>query len=190
MTFSNSVTYEYKTSSGPQNTISSELGNKLRSSVFSIDLPLYYTYRIATKAGQFNPYLGVNVRTIAGFVQENGYSGRSADVEYQGNTYYSDYEYSFGLSRVAPIIQPTLGVSFAKYLKNGARIKYSLDYKLFMDAFSYVSLDYDHTFKLKGGYVLTPDGPEPVDFIPVDFTVDNLKVNMSRFSAGISYSFK
>lgn len=192
MAFSNSVNYEYSVSYGSQKSIHDNLGRGLRSSVFSIDLPLYYTYRIGSGIGDFNPYIGVNVRTIAGLVYQKGYIGRTSEIEYNGGEYFSEYSFQFNLSRVAPMIQPTLGVAFVRELKNGAHLNYSIDYKLFLaDAFSSVHVSYENTFRQKGGYLLTPDGQmEPVESFPVDMAKDDLRVNMSRFSFGISYSFK
>src|SRR5690606_32243 len=112
-----------------------------------------------------------------------GYIGRTSEIEYNGGEYFSEYSYQFNLSRVAPMIQPTLGIAFVRKLKNGAHLNYSIDYKLFLaNAFSYVSVSYENTFNQKGGYLLTPDGQmEPVESFPVDMTRDYLKVNMSRF---------
>ena len=189
MTFSETVKYQY-TVPGSLELLYVPLGEGSRSSVFSIDLPLYYTYRIQSAIGEFNPYVGVNVRTIAGLVHQEGHYSQT-EVIYP-HEYFSEYRYEFNLSRVAPIIQPTLGISFVRELKNGARINYSFDYKLFLtDAFSYVRVSYDNTFKQKGGYLITPEGDlEPVDSYPIDWTYDDLKLNMSRFSLGVSYSFR
>lgn len=189
MTFSESVDYEYNSPSSLK-PVTNHLSEGSRSSVFSIDLPLYYTYRIRSGIGEINPYVGINVRTIAGLVYEEGYNAQTEVIS--PYDYFSEYSYEFGLSRVAPIIQPTLGLSFVKKLKNGTRINYCIDYKLFLvDAFSYVRVSYEHTFKQQGGYLITPEGDlEPVDSYPLDWTYDDLKVNMSRLSIGVSYSFK
>lgn len=191
MGFSPAVTYEYGLPSSNE-SLSDNLSQLSRTSVISLDLPLYYTYRIKSGIGEFNPYLGVNVRTVAGLIDQVGYVGQTDDMIYKGVEYFSTYDYEFDLSRVAPILQPTLGLSFTRALKNGARINYSIDYKLFLDnAFSYVTVKCENTFNQRGGYLITPGGGvEPVESIPVDVTTDNLKVNMSRFSAGVSYSFK
>lgn len=190
MTFTNSVNYEYKKNGGPQpESIQDNLGKGFRSNVISIDLPIYYTYRLNSKIGAFSPYFGVNVRTVAALINQEGYTGLTTDIDYQGQVYYSDYEYSFDLSRVAPMIQPTLGLSYVGKLKNGASLKYSIDYKISLDVFSYVSLRYQNSFRSKGGYVITPNGLEPVEYITVDVSTDYLKVNMSRFSFGVAYGF-
>lgn len=190
LTFSRAVAYEYTVNTNPQSKVTDHLGNGFRNSVFSIDLPVYYTHRFKSKKGEFNQYVGVTVRTIAGLVDEGITTGGTGDIEHYGSTYFSDYTYTLGLSRVAPIILPTLGFSWGRPLENGAMLNFSIDYKVYLEAFSKVEARYENTFRSKGGVVLTPSGPEPVESIPVDYTTDNFKVDLSGFSVGISYSFK
>lgn len=190
LAFTREVEYTYTTSANPPGKVTDHLGRGFRNHLFTLDIPIYFTHRFTIKKGEFNQYAGVCLRTISGLLDQGGTVGRTEDIQYGGSTYYSEYDYSLGVDRIAPIVQPTFGVSWTKQMKNGGRLNYSVDYKLFFDAFSTVEARYENTFNAKGGVVLTPNGPQPVESVPMDYTVDNLKVNLSGISVGIFYSFK
>ncbi len=190
--FSNSVVYSYSDYDGMSNggSITMNMGNGYRSNIVSIDFPVYYCYRIALKSGEINPYFGANLRVIAGLFNKEGYTSTSEEVELNNETYFSDYQFSYDLDRIAPMVQPTLGMSYLYKLKNGGHLKFSFDYKLYLKSTGKITASYDNTLKMKGGYLVTPDGPVPVEYTPVDWTTDDFYVNMSRFSLGLSYAFK
>ncbi len=172
-----------------------------RQSFVSLELPLSYTYAIKTKIGTFNPFLGVTLKTIA-YVQDAGrnYGGVSSTTsEINGNDtiYYNQHYFRYGTKSISPVLMPTIGLKYSTDLKNGGKMNFFLNYKFFIKTSNTVEAylnDYDNTENGIEYLYFSSDHPISYNQSTGEWSGTKqsiyLRVNLSSFNVGLSYTFK
>lgn len=178
------------------------LGDGFRNSFFSLDLPVYYTYEFHTDFGDFNPFVGINVRNISYIINNGrnngGIGGRTLEVANGDTTYLNEYIIKFGTKSIMPALMPTFGLKYSRTLKNKGTINLHLTMKLMLDNSNSPEVYLNRFDNSENGFnyeyveATKPDqelydsngkliGPKSSIYY---------RVNMTSFNVGISYSFK
>ncbi|PKR82304.1 hypothetical protein CW751_02940 [Brumimicrobium salinarum] len=172
------------------------LGNGFRSSFFSLDLPLYYTYTFKTKHGNINPIIGINIRELSYMFNSGrnsgGVSGSSSELSGNDTIYYNNYNFKFGTQSMEPILMPSIGVKYSKIMSNDDIITFHLTGKLHLNTSNSPEVylnDFDNTENgIKYNYYIV----ENENGASMNNSSNSIyyRINMSSINLGISYSFK